>query len=195
MLEIWEQLISLPDHRAPRAGLSSLAIILASSNFRTRKQRFATPLELCRSICSGRTSSRTHHFAAAQNNSFRMILLYKSQNNFRRGRRPGRIVSRETLLESANSGENRLRESLKNKSLRITSLCKCKNNCPGITLLQKKGGEGAVGALLRPLLEFGGLISRRTGRTQRLAYPRAARVGRGKHSLPRWEDMIMCSPI
>ena len=99
-----------------------------------------------RSKIRGGTSLETHRFAAAQSNSFRMTLLYKSQNNFRRDRRPGRIVSGETLLESAHSAENRFQKPAKNKSLRITSLYKRKNNCPGITLLQKKVGGGGLWA-------------------------------------------------
>lgn len=144
MLEISEQHISLPAHRAPRA-LSSPAVVLASLNSRTFEQPFAILWEPRRSISRGRAALKTHPFAAAQSNSFRMTLLYKSQNNFRRDLRPGRIVTGESLLESAHTGESRFQKPAKNKSLRITSLCKRKNNCPGITFLQKKVGGGGCG--------------------------------------------------
>src|ERR1700683_3398206 len=101
MLEVSEQHISLPAHRAPRDGVSSLALVLACSKSRALRQPFATPLVSRRSKIRGGTSLATHRLMAAQSNSFRMTLLYKSQNNFHRDRRPGHIVSRETLLESA----------------------------------------------------------------------------------------------
>jgi hypothetical protein len=88
----------------------------------------------------------SHPSTAAQSNSFRMRLLYKSQNNFYRDRRSGRILSRRTLLESARSGENRFQKPASNKCPRITFLYKRKNNCPGITLLQKKVGGGGLRA-------------------------------------------------
>jgi hypothetical protein len=146
MLEISEQRMSLPLHRAPRAAVSSLAVVrLRSLNSRTFGQPFAILLESRRSKIRGKASLQTRPFAAAQSNSFRMKLLYKSQNNFRSDNRPGRIVSQETLLESADSAENRSQKPAKNKSLRITSLYKRKNNCPGITLLQKNVGGGGPG--------------------------------------------------
>ena len=155
MLEISEQPTKLLERRAPREGARSLAFVpFASANSRTFQQR-------------------STHFAAAQSNSFRMTLLYKFQNNFPRDRRPGRILCGETLLESANSAENRSQKPAQNKSLRITSLYKRKNNCPGITLLQKKVGGGAVGALLRPLIELGELIYKRTEYIELDAPPRS----------------------
>ena len=149
MLGIGVQPICLLKDRAARAGLSSPAVALASPRSRALRQPVPTLLELRRSIIRGRASLKTDPFAAAQNNSFRMILLYKCQNNFRRDRRPGRILCGETLLESAHSSENRFEKPAKNKSLRITSLYKRKNNCPGITLLQKKVGGGGDGRTSR----------------------------------------------
>jgi hypothetical protein len=129
MLEISEQPTKLLERRAPREGAHSLAFVsFASAHSWTFEQL-------------------SHRFALARSNSFRMKLLHKSKNNFRRDRRPGRIVSRGTLLESADSGENRFQKPAKNKSLRITSLYKRKNNCPGITLLQKKVGGGVPSSL------------------------------------------------
>jgi hypothetical protein len=145
MLGIGVQPICIREARAPRDGVPSLAVVLACSNFPTRKQPFATLLESRRSEICGKASSQIHPFAAAQNNSFRMTLLYKFQNNFHGDRRPGRIASRGTLLESAHTGENRFGKPATNKSLRIISLYKRKNNCPGITLLQKKVGGGGCG--------------------------------------------------
>lgn len=149
---------------APRDDVSLLAAI----------QPFAVLLESRSSKIRGGTSLETHRLAAAQSNSFRMKLLYKSQNNFRRDRRPGRIVSGETLLESAHSAENHFQKPAKNKSLRITSLYKRKNNCPGITLLQKRVGVWGMGALLRPLPELGGLIWKRTEYIELAALPAPA---------------------
>ena len=133
--------------RASRVGLSSPAVVpLASLTSRTRKQPFATLLESRRSTIRGKASLQIHPFTATQSNSFRMTLLYKSQNNFRRNRPPGRIVGGKSLLESAHTAENRFQKSAKNKSLRITLLYKRRNNCPGITLLQKKVGGGGLWA-------------------------------------------------
>src|SRR5579872_3070839 len=133
MLGISEQHIRLPESLAPRAGLSSLAVALPSPNSRTFGQLFAILWESRHSKIRSKASSQTHRFAAAQSNSFRMTSLYKRRNDFCGDRRPGRIVGRESLLESADSGENRFQKSTKNKSLGITFLYNRKNNCPGIT--------------------------------------------------------------
>jgi len=150
MLGTGVQLMCIRKARVPRDGMWSLAVAhLAAqlphlqiarpkaSESRPSKIRRKAPLQI-------------HHFAPAQSNSFRMTLLYKSKNNFRRNRRPGRIVRRESLLESAHSVDNRVQKPANNKSLRITLLYKRRNNCPGITLLQKKVGGGGGGALSVP---------------------------------------------
>ena len=179
MLVISEQPLKWLERHAAREGARSLAFVaFASANSRTFQQR-------------------STHFAAAQSNSFRMTSLYKPQNNFRRDRRPGRIVSRGTPLESKDSAENRFQKPAKNKSLRITSLYKRKNNCPGITFLQKKvGGRGLWAHFSGHSLNQEDLSRSGSNASNSLLCPTpAVSLGSGKHSLPRWEDMIMCSPI
>jgi hypothetical protein len=122
--------------RTPRERVLSLAFIpLTSADSRSFRQR-------------------STHFAAAQNNSFRMTLFHKNQNNFLRNANPGGIVGPGTLLESAHSGENPFAGNQQTISRLESHPCnKRKNNCPRITLLQKKEGEGYVPSSLTLVLE------------------------------------------
>lgn len=160
MLEISEQHISSPEHRALRGGVSSHAVgPLASRNSRTSEQPFAILLESRPSETRGRTCLQTHPFTAAQSNAFRMKLLQKHQNNFCGDHGPGRIPSRRTLLESAHSGDNLFAENQQKISRLESHPC----TYARITALEshsckKGGGEGWLGALFRPLIESGELI-------------------------------------
>ncbi len=165
-------------------------------NSRTLRQPFATLLESHRSKIRGKASLETHPFATAQNNSFRMTLLHKHQNNFRRDHRPGRIPSRRTLLESAHSGDNRF-EKNQQKISRLESH-PCTN--AKITALEshsckKRWGEGVWAHFSGHSLNQENLSGSEPNAPSSPLARRAASVGSGKHSLPRPEDMIMCSPI
>ena len=124
MLETSEQRTSSPEAGAACEGMDpQMFVPLASANSRAFRQ----PWRL-----SG----------AARNNSFGMKLLYKRENMLRRAGLLPRIARPEPILESALNRENSVQKSRNNNYLRITFLHKRKNNCPRITLLQKKGGEG-----------------------------------------------------
>jgi len=182
--------------RAPRSGVSSLAIVLASSGAGTLRMPLVAPLKSPRSKISGKSSLEIPPFAPAQTNPFRMTLLQIHQNNFCGDRRPGRIPSRRTLLDSAHSRDNRL-EKNQQKISRLESH-PCTN--AKITALEshsckKRWGRGGWAHFRGHSLNHEDLSGNEPNAPNASLARRVDGVGRGKHSLPRPEDMIMCSPI
>ena len=144
MLEISVRPLSLRLRPALRDAASLPAVV--QSGPRAFYQTFtARSKSSPRSVC-GRTSLESHSCKSVKNNPFRMITFAKvtsAPSVF------GRLVPRNSF-RICTLGEYRLRGRALSKPFRMIFLYKGKNNCPGITLLQKKVGGGGGGALSVP---------------------------------------------
>jgi hypothetical protein len=147
MFGIREPLIKLPEGYAPSGCASTPAVIPLAS--RDQSRCFNQPMHLessCPSTIRGRTSLESHSCKAIKSNPFRMITFAKvtsAPSAF------GRSLRRNSV-RICTLGEYRLRGRTLSKPFRMIFLYKGKNNCPGITLLQKKVGGGGGGALSVP---------------------------------------------
>jgi hypothetical protein len=197
MLEISEWQIGSPEHRALRAGVSTpTAVAFASLTSRTFEQPFAIPLESHPSKTRVSARLQIHPFAAAESNPFRMTTFHKRQNNLGGDNGPAAIPSPGTPLESAHTREYLFQKPFSSKPFRMTTFSNpakqllCNDN-----VCKKGGGRGVWPQFSGRSLNQENLSESEPNAPNVSLARRAATAGSGKHSLPRREDMIMCSPI
>ncbi len=146
MLEVMARPARLRACPAPRDAASSLAGLHVASAPHGFRHSCLTHLESCRSTIRGRTYLESYSCAIVKSNPFKMRTFAKITSvPLAFGRSLPRNSFRICIYR-----ENNLQEPLQFKPFRMILLYKRENNCPRITLLQKKVGGGGSGALSVP---------------------------------------------